>query len=218
MDSSEFDVLVTVTGFRHYPNARRLFEGEKIILKKEPQNEYDSSAIAVFLPEGKIGYIANNSETVRQGTISATALGDLMEDFAQAEVVEGTYHDAVCKVEGVFDIDKITLKAFGYYDEGEYDSALKLFIKISEKYNTAFLMQYIADCLIKLSRFDEALPTLEEIIEKEPESNPVLMMYATVLEKLGRYDEALDCYARILAKTNNKEVQKAFDRCKTKIR
>lgn len=217
MDSNEFDVLVTVTGFWHYPNARRLFEGEKIILKKEPQNEYDPFAIAVFLPEGKIGYIANNSETVRQGTISATALGELMEDSAQAEVVEGTYHDAVCKVEGIFDVDKMTLKAFGYYDEGEYDSALELFLRLSEKYNTAFLMQYIADCLIKLSRFDETLPVLEEIIKKEPQSNPVFMMYATVLEKLGRYDEALGYYAKILDETNNKEVQKAFDRCKDKI-
>ncbi len=217
MDSSEFDVLVTVTGFWHYPNARRLLEGEKIILRKEPQNEYDSSAIAVFLPEGKIGYIANNRETIRTGTISATALCELMKDSAQAEVLEGTYHDAVCKVEGMFDVDKMTLRAFGYYDEGEYESALKLFLKLGEKYNTVFLMQYIADCLIKLSKFDEALPILEEIIKKEPASNPVLMMYATVLEKLDRYSEALEYYEEILEKIDNKEVEKALNRCRDKM-
>ncbi len=217
MNWNEFDVLATVTGFWHYPNARRLFAGEKVILRKEPQNEYDSSAIAVFLPEGQIGYIANSSETVRSDTLSATVICELMENSAQAEVVEGTYHDAVCKVEGIFDVDKMTLKAFGYYDEGEYDSALELFLKLGEKYNTAFLMQYIADCLIKLSRFDEAVPVLEEIIQKEPESNPVLMMYATALEKFGRYDEALKHYSKILDKTKNKEVEKAFDRCKAKI-
>lgn len=217
MDWNEFDVLATVTGFWHYPNARKLFVGEKLVLQKEPHNEYDSSAIAVFLPEGQIGYIANSNETVRPGTISAMALCELMENSAQAEVVEGTYHDAVCKVEGIFDVDKMTLKAFGYYDEGEYGSALNLFRKLGEKYNTAFLMQYIADCLIKLSRFDDALPILEEIIKNEPESNPVLMMYATVLEKFERYGEALEHYKKILEKTKNKEVEKAFYRCKAKV-
>ena len=214
---NEFDVFVTVTGLSYYPQARRVFKGERIDLRRERQNKYDKSAFSAYLPEGQIGYVANTEKTLRPNTMSAAKLSELIDDFAVAEVMEASYYDVLCKVDGIFDIDKMVLKAFELYDKMEYTDALKLFLKIGEKYSAVVLLQYTADCLIKLDRYEETLNLLERALDEEPENNISLMMYGTAIEKLGRLEEAADIYTTILAKTDNDEVKKALKRCKSMI-
>ncbi len=209
----EFEVYATITGFNHYPNAKRLIEGDKIKLCREAENEYDNSAIAVYSEFGKIGYIANNEKTVRKGTMSATGLSELLDGIATAEIVEGGYYEAICKIHDVYDMDKMILKACELYNQGEYADAAVLFFKICEKYNSLLLMQYTADCLIKLDRYDESLAFSVRAIEMEKDNKTSLMMYATALHKLGRYQEAKEAYKNLLEFTENELVKKAFDEC-----
>ncbi len=216
IEKDEFRLLATITGFRHYPNVRKLFKGDRVTLVREYQNEHDPYAIAVFLPEGQIGYIANSKDTVRENTKSAAELSELIGDFAKAEILEGGYHDAVCKLKGIFDVDKMTLKAFSLYDECQYEEALELFLRLREKYDSVMLLQYTADCLIKLSKFKDALTHLKIALKKETENNITLMMYATAQENLGNFKEAESGYLKILENKETKEAREALKRCKAK--
>lgn len=85
MDKTYF---VTITGLNHYYGAKPFEIGRVIKLIKEPDNEYDNEAIVAFLPFiDKIGYVANSTNTVYQGTISAGRLYDKIEDYAYARVI-----------------------------------------------------------------------------------------------------------------------------------
>ncbi len=211
-----FDIIATITGQRNYPNCRRLVEGEEVILIREPENSFDKFAIAVYGEYGKIGYIANNSKTVRKGTMSASKLCEFLDGSARAVVIEGTYTDAICRLVDVFDFDKMILKAFDFYNYGEYENALELFLHIGEKYSSVFLLQYTADCLIKMDRCEEVLGFLKNALNKESNNKITLMMYATALEKTGKYKEAKQEYLKILDMTDNEEVKKALKRCDEK--
>ena len=52
-------------------------------LVKEPNNEFDKDAIAVYAQDEKIGYVANNDYTKYELTSSASELQDKIEDVAQ---------------------------------------------------------------------------------------------------------------------------------------
>ena len=55
-------------------------------LVKEPDNEYDKAAIAVYTEDGKIGYVTNSSFTKYKLISSASELKNKIGDTA-----EGTY-------------------------------------------------------------------------------------------------------------------------------
>ncbi len=211
----EFTVFATITGFKNYPNAKRLVEGDKVTLCRESNNEFDKSAISVFSEFGKIGYIANSEKTVRNGTLSATKLCELINDMTTAEVVEGGYYEAICKLENVFDTDKMILKACELYNSCEYLLAIELFQKICEEHSSVLLMQYTTDCLIKLDRYEDALNFAKRAFELEQDNKTSLMMYATVLHKLKKYEQAIELYKRILQICENELVRKALNECIT---
>ena len=52
---NEFDVYITITGLNLFPNCRRLLEGETLALIREPENEVDKFAFAVYGKNGKLG-------------------------------------------------------------------------------------------------------------------------------------------------------------------
>ncbi len=210
---NEFEILITVTGFNNYPNAKRLLDGDKIMLLREYENEYDKSAIAVYSEFGKIGYVANSEKTVRKGTMSAGYLAEIMENTATAKVVEGGYYEAICRVTDLLDIDKIILKACQLYNECCYDEALELFLIICEKYKSVMLMQYTADCFIKTGQYKESLNFSKQAMELEDNNKTSIMMYATALHKLDRYDEAIIYYSKLLKLTYNKNVKDAYEEC-----
>ncbi len=216
--SKEFDVFVTVTGFNHCPNAKRLLEGDKVILCREYENEFDKCAISVYSEFGKVGYVANKEKTIRKGTLGATQLAEIMGNTATACVIEGGYYEAVCQVLDVFDVDKMILKALGFYNEGEYSRALPLLLKIGEKYESLLLMQYTADCFIKLGKYKESLKFAERAVNLEKNNKISLMMYATALHKLEKYNEAIAIYSKILEITENETVKQALAECRNMLK
>ena len=80
-DKSE---LFTITGRQFYRNKINLTLGLPLKLVKEPDNEFDKDAIAVYAQDKKIGYVANKGYTKYELTSSASELKDKIEYTAQA--------------------------------------------------------------------------------------------------------------------------------------
>lgn len=77
------DELFTITGMHLYENDVTLTPGKPLRLVKEPDNEFDRDAIAVYAEDEKIGYIANNDNTKFELTSAASKLQDRIETIAQ---------------------------------------------------------------------------------------------------------------------------------------
>ena len=99
--------FVTITGLNHYYGKKPFEIGRIIRLIKEPDNEYDKEAIAAILPFiDKIGYVANSTNTVYDGTISAGRLYDKIEDYAYGKVMFVTHSSAIVLVLDKEDVEE----------------------------------------------------------------------------------------------------------------
>lgn len=106
--------FVTITGLNHYYGRKPFDVGRIIKLIKEPDNEYDNEAILACLPFiDKIGYVANSTNTVYDGTISAGRLYDKIEDYAYGKVMFVTHSSAIVLVLDKEDVEE--------YDEDDTD-------------------------------------------------------------------------------------------------
>jgi hypothetical protein len=93
------ELFVTITGSNYYYGMKPFEIGRIIRLVKEPENEFDLEAIRAELPFiNKIGYVANNPQTVAKGTISAGRLYDQIENEAYAQVLFVTSSKVICRV------------------------------------------------------------------------------------------------------------------------
>ena len=91
--------FITITGINHYYEQRPFEIGRVVKIVKEPENTHDSEAIRVELPFiGKIGYVANSSNTVYRGTISAGRLYDEIGEYAYAHVLFITHSSIIAAV------------------------------------------------------------------------------------------------------------------------
>lgn len=91
--------FVTVTGIKHYYGHSAFEKGMKLILTKEPDNEYDKEAIKVEKKGlGKVGYIANSSYSVLGECMSA---GRIYDKIGETDIVKVKYilpQGIICKV------------------------------------------------------------------------------------------------------------------------
>ena len=102
----------TLTGTKHYYGSDFLEKGMKIILEKEPDNEYDKEAIQVKMKGmGKIGYVANSPYTIIGDSMSAGRIYDRIDDKAKAKVVMVT--------------EEKILEALRQIEEKDYTAKLK---------------------------------------------------------------------------------------------
>ena len=76
--------LFTITGRNHYRDVK-ITQGMPLRLVREPDNEFDPDAIAVYAGDSKTGYVANNDYTKHELTSSASQLKDEILDIAQGE-------------------------------------------------------------------------------------------------------------------------------------
>ena len=79
-DNSE---LFTITGMQFQKSSIRPAQGMPLKLVKEPYNEHDRNAIAVYVMYEKIGYVANNSYSKYELISSASELQDKFQNIAQ---------------------------------------------------------------------------------------------------------------------------------------
>ena len=91
--------FITITGLNHYYGKKPFEVGRVFKIIKEPDNDYDDEAICAFLPFiEKIGYVANSTNTVYQGTVSAGRLYDKIDDYAYAKTMFITHSSVIAIV------------------------------------------------------------------------------------------------------------------------
>ncbi len=87
-NKSEVKLYFTITGTQYRYGLDIFEKGMKVLLEKEPDNEYDKEAIQVKVEGlGKVGYVAASYKTVRGESLSAGRLYDKIGDTAIGEVV-----------------------------------------------------------------------------------------------------------------------------------
>ena len=89
-DWIERNIYITVLGFSKYHGSKPFKLDSLIKLVKVPENEYDPEAIACEMRYfGKVGYVANSTQTVAKGTMSGGRVYDKIEDpyFAKVKFV-----------------------------------------------------------------------------------------------------------------------------------
>ena len=115
------NIFVTITGQNHYLGMKPYKIGRIVKLVKDKDNEYDEDAIAVVLPFiDVIGYIANSTNTVFQGTYSAGRLYDKIGDSAFAEVMFITHSSVIARV--LTEDEELEFKKGNGIEEGGKDS------------------------------------------------------------------------------------------------
>lgn len=132
--------FVTITGLNHYYGKKPFEIGKIVKLIKEPDNEYDDEAIVAFLPFiDKIGYVANSTNTVYQGTISAGRLYDKIEDYAYGRIMFVTHSSAIAQILDKKDVEEA--------DDDDNNELIPSTIVDDEKpkkdYKTAYWLQRI---------------------------------------------------------------------------
>ena len=92
-------MYITVTTFNKYHGSKPLVLDGIVKLVKDPKNRYDAEAIECEMRYfGKIGYVANSTNTVITGTMSGGRLYDKISDeyFAKIKFIAGDV--AIAKV------------------------------------------------------------------------------------------------------------------------
>lgn len=80
------DVLITVSGTNFFKGLDPFENGRIFNLVKQPDNEHDSDAIAIFSDNEQVGFVANSQYTVIDGVKSASEI-KFIDDNQKAEVV-----------------------------------------------------------------------------------------------------------------------------------
>lgn len=92
-------IYFTITGTKYYQGKAFLEPGMRVMLEKDPENEYDQEAIQVKLEGlGCIGYVANSPHTVVGDSYSAGRLYDKIGDKASGKVVYVLPTGVLCKL------------------------------------------------------------------------------------------------------------------------
>ena len=95
-------VYFTITGMNHYQGSDFLKRGMEVELIKEPENHYDMFAIRVEVyGRGKIGYVANNPNTVLEDTMEAGEIYNMMRSCAKAKVRRIDGKGVICELSEV---------------------------------------------------------------------------------------------------------------------
>ena len=80
------DVLITVSGTNFFKGLDPFENGRIFNLVKQPDNEHDSDAIAIFSADEQVGFVANSQYTVIDGVKSASEI-KFIGDNQKAEVM-----------------------------------------------------------------------------------------------------------------------------------
>lgn len=92
-------MFITVMSFKNLHGEKALKLDGIIKLVKEPDNKYDTEAIACEMRYfGKIGYVANSTNTVIKGCMSSGRVFDKIDDGYFAKIKFITADNAIAKI------------------------------------------------------------------------------------------------------------------------
>ena len=93
------NVFITITGVKNFYGMKPFKVGKIFRIVKEDDNDYDEEAIRAELPMiDTIGYVANSTNTVFAGTVSAGRLYDKIDDYAYAQTMLITHSSVIALV------------------------------------------------------------------------------------------------------------------------
>lgn len=93
-------IYFSISGVKNYFGIEPFVIGSLFYCEKEPNNKYDQEAIRAMLPIlGVVGYVANSSYTVIQGTFSAGRLYDKVPHRFFGRVMFRTDKQIICRLE-----------------------------------------------------------------------------------------------------------------------
>lgn len=172
------DVIVTVTGIKHYFGNKPFEIGNEIRFIKEPSNKYDKRAIAAFCDGvGKCGYVANSEYTVKDGTLSSEVLYGGISEGCIGEILWIDEKFVLCSLKDV-SFYSILLKYgidFCFYED--FDSALKVFSAMEEKFPNAEVYRRISYCYIKKNDKENASVYAEKALKSDPLNPKTKMLF-----------------------------------------
>ena len=92
-------MYITIIAFNKFHGTKSLRLGAIVKLVKEPDNKYDTEAIACEMRHfGKIGYVANSVNSVIKGCMSSGRVFDKIEDEYFAKIHFITDNNAIAKI------------------------------------------------------------------------------------------------------------------------
>ena len=92
-------MFITILAFKNLHGEKPLKLDSIVKLVKEPDNKYDTEAIACEIRYfGKIGYVANSTNTVIKGCMSSGRVFDKIDDEYFAKVKFITDNNAIAKI------------------------------------------------------------------------------------------------------------------------
>lgn len=92
-------MYITIIAFNKFHGTKPLRLGAIVKLVKEPDNKYDTEAIACEMRHfGKIGYVANSVNSVIKGCMSSGRVFDKIEDEYFAKIHFITENNAIAKI------------------------------------------------------------------------------------------------------------------------
>lgn len=216
LTEADNDVLITIVGIGHYFGSKPFQEGKTIILKRDRGNKYDEKAImAVDYELNTLGYVANSSYTVKDGTLSAKVIYGGIRSDCVARVLWASDIFVICKLEGISCFDLVYRQGVRLCDKGEHETALRLFLALEPKRPYAEIFKRIADCYIKLEDYESALPFVEKTLQKDGKDLQALMMRGIVYKAQGRLKDAIADFSVINTMQENERV--LLERCKCYI-
>lgn len=92
-------MYITILSINNMHGAKAFTLNAIVKLTKEPDNKYDTEAISCEIRHfGKIGYVANSTNTVIKGCMSSGRVFDKIEDEYYAKIKFITGNTAIAKV------------------------------------------------------------------------------------------------------------------------
>ncbi len=89
---------ITIVGTEYYFGTGIFSKGAVLTIKKDFDNQYDSEAIKVLLGKSIVGYVANSTYTVMNGTYSAGRIYDKMGKKKKVVVILIDKNKAIAEI------------------------------------------------------------------------------------------------------------------------
>lgn len=186
------DVLITVTGIKHYFGKKPFDIGTKVFLQKETKNEYDKFAVAVLF-DGikKGGYVANSDYTVKNGTFFAREIYGGIENLTSAKVLWADEDFAICSIDKMSQYDLLCGWGTCFFEDGKFDEAIGIFKFLMKYRECAAIYKRLSLCYIKKSDFRNALENINKAIGMDGDSIKNLIIRSAIFKELKEYKKAL---------------------------
>lgn len=168
--------------FANYLYATADYKGAKTLYQKVCENETDNAQVFFYkglnhlalneLEEAKEAFTASrNIESNDINTYHLARVNFYMQNYDEAETLLNNLE--------TLDIDAQNLLALTFYEQGRYNEAAEIYLKILEKFHENInIMLSLAKCYIKMCEKAKALNAIEETLKRFPEHEEALKLKA----------------------------------------